>query len=62
MIDERFNQLLNGPLAHPLIPFTISRLSLALRSVVEATGEAGERALEEHCADREARDRMNDDY
>jgi hypothetical protein len=59
MTDERFNELLNGPLAHPLVPFTITRLALALRSVVEATGEAGERALEDHCADREAQDRMN---
>lgn len=56
MTDERFNQLLNGPLSHPLVPFTITRLAMALRAVVEATGEAGDRALEQYCAEREAQD------
>jgi hypothetical protein len=54
--DERFNELLNGPLAHPMPMFAISRLALALRDVVGATGEAGEKALECHCADRELSD------
>lgn len=61
MTNERFNQLLQGPLAHPLVPFTITRLALALRSVVEATGKAGEDALERHCADREAQDQRADE-
>jgi hypothetical protein len=39
MTDERFNDLLNGPLRHPLPMFTMSRLEIALRA---ATGEAGE--------------------
>lgn len=60
MTNERFNELLNGPLAHPMGPFTITRLALALRAVVEATGEAGEKALEEHCRDRDEQDRRND--
>ena len=56
MKDARFQALLNGPLSHPVVPFTITRLILALRAVVEATGAAGEAALEEHCALREAQD------
>jgi hypothetical protein len=48
---ERFNELLNGPLGHPLPIFAITRLALALRAVVDATGDAGERALEEYCRD-----------
>lgn len=59
MTEERFNTLLNGPLSHPLLPFTITRLALALRSVVEATGQAGEDALEAYCAGREDQDRRN---
>jgi len=53
MTDERFNELLQGPLHHPMVPFAITRLALALRAVVEATGEAGTKALEDHCALRE---------
>lgn len=59
MTTERFNELLNGPLAHPLPMFAIMRLAMALRAVVEATGEAGEAALENHCAEREERDRKS---
>jgi hypothetical protein len=60
MTEERFNELLNGPLSHPLPMFAITRLALALHAVVEATGEAGEAALETHCAERERRDREAD--
>lgn len=56
MTAERFNELVNGPLSHPMPMFTITRLLLALRAVVDSTGEAGERALEEHCAARQAKD------
>jgi hypothetical protein len=59
MTDERFNQLLRGPLHHPLPMFTLTRLAIALRTVVDATGEAGERALEEHCRSREGLDQRN---
>ena len=59
MTNERFNELLNGPLHHPMVPFVITRLSLALKAVVDATGEAGEKALEDHCAAREAQDHRN---
>jgi hypothetical protein len=59
MTSERFNQLLNGPLHHPMVPFAITRLALALRAVVEATGKAGEDALERHCHDRQAEDDRN---
>lgn len=56
MTNERFNELLNGPLAHPMMPFMITRLALALRAVLEATGKAGDDALEAYCAARCARD------
>ena len=61
MTDERFNELLEGPLHHPVLPFSLTRLMLALRHVVESTGAAGELALEEHCAGRAARDRRVDE-
>jgi len=54
--NQGFNELLNGPLAHPLPQFSITRLALALRDVVESTGEAGEKALEAHCAARADKD------
>ena len=60
MTNERFNELLNGPLSHPLAPFAITRLALALRDVVISTGEAGERALEEHCRARQDLDELKD--
>ena len=60
MTDDRFNELLEGPLNHPLLPFQITRLVLALRHVVESTGEAGEQALEAYCRDRDEQDRRAD--
>jgi hypothetical protein len=57
--EQRFNELLNGPLSHPMPMFVITRLALALRAVVEATGEPGDRALEQHCAAREAQDQRH---
>lgn len=57
MTEDRFNELLNGPLAHPLPMFTIMRLGMCLLSVVQATGEAGEKALEDWCAAKEESDR-----
>ena len=59
MTNERFNELLNGPLSHPMPMFTITRLALALRDVVESTGAAGEAALERHCRERQAQDDRN---
>jgi hypothetical protein len=56
MTVDRFNQLLAGPLFHPLPMFTTTRLALALKHVVDQTGEAGEKALEDWCADREEAD------
>ena len=56
MTHERFNELLAGPLAHPVPLLTVSRLVLALKAVVDATGDAGEKALEEYCAARERED------
>lgn len=55
MSDERFNELVNGPLNHPMFPFKITRLLLALRHVVESCPEA-ERAFEEACRGREEDD------
>lgn len=53
MTGERFNELLNGPLHHPMPMFVITRLALALRSVVDATGSDGEQALENYCRHRQ---------
>lgn len=61
MTDERFNQLVNGPLSHPMPMFVITRLAMALRAVVEATGHAGEIALEKHCMEREEQDERDYD-
>lgn len=60
MTNERFNELLNGPLSHPLPMFTITRLSLALMAVVEATGAEGEKALEAYCEQRAVQDEPDD--
>ena len=56
MTDERFNELLNGPLSHPHPMMMINRLAIALRVVLAAGGPAAEKAFEEHCEEREARD------
>jgi hypothetical protein len=53
---ERYNELLRGPLWHPLPGFTITRLALALKAVVDACGDKGDQALEVYCADLQARD------
>ena len=49
MTDERFNELVNGPLSHPVGPLFMLRLANALRMVVERCGGAGDVALEAHC-------------
>lgn len=56
MTTEEFNGLLQGPLFHPMPMFTMMRLQIALKSVVDATGEAGSAALREHCRVREDKD------
>ena len=56
MTDTEFNRLLDGPLQHPLIALRISRLAMALRSVVEQCGEHGSSALRAYCAARQARE------
>jgi hypothetical protein len=64
MTTERFNELLAGPLAHPMPMFTISRLALALKHVVDETGAAGAHALEVYCdllSERDARDSQDDE-
>ena len=58
MTDDRFAELVNGPLAHPLIPFRLLRLVQALRAVLLATGAAGDAAFEAHCTERELMDRI----
>lgn len=60
MDDDRFNRLLDGPLSHPMPMFTASRLALALKHVVDATGQAGEEALLEYCNARQQRDDLVD--
>jgi glycine cleavage system aminomethyltransferase T len=58
MNTDRFNELLNGPLMHPLPIFHCSRLAMALAFVLQRTGEAGEKALEEFCSARDQLDRF----
>lgn len=58
MTDERFNELLNGPISHPIMPLYMLRLAQALRSVVEKCGEAGDAALEAHCKEQDEMDRI----
>lgn len=52
MTNSRFKELLAGPLYHPLTIFQLTNLAEALRAVVDATGEAGDKALEDFCRDR----------
>jgi hypothetical protein len=47
MTTERFNELLAGPLHHPLPMFTITRLAIALRAVVAITGCASGSCIRE---------------
>jgi hypothetical protein len=60
MTIDRYNELLNGALAHPLWPMRLSRLQIALWFVLERTGEAGTQALEDHCRVRDEQDRQHD--
>ncbi len=61
MTDKEFNGLINGPLSHPLVLLRLNRLMIALRVVLKATGEAGDKALREHCAQRDKRDNPEDE-
>ena len=56
MSDERFNELLAGPFSHPLPMMALVRLALALKHVVDATGQKGDAALEAFCRRLEDRD------
>ncbi|HEV2224397.1 MAG TPA: hypothetical protein VGR84_15490 [Candidatus Acidoferrales bacterium] len=47
MTEERFLELLNGPLFHPIGTISSIRLGAALRFVLFKTGDAGDAALEE---------------
>jgi len=64
MTDERFNELLNGPLDHPFPMFRLTRLARALGYVVSQTGTAGAAALEEFCKAQDMTDRIKsgDEY
>lgn len=59
MTDERFNELLEGPLYHPLPMFIMTRRSLALMAVTHFCEREGADALEAFCesSDPEARDK-----
>jgi len=57
--SEEFNAFLNGPLSHPMPMMRLNRLAIALRCVVDDTGEAGEKALREHCRLRAEKDRKD---
>lgn len=60
MDNVKFTNLLRGPLAHPLPVFSITRLALALKYVVDRCGDAGEQALDEYCVGRELRDHIEE--
>jgi hypothetical protein len=53
---DRFNELLNGPLAGRSPMETIENFAHALKFVVDACGEPAAELLEAHCADRDAED------
>ena len=66
MTDERFLELLEGPLNHPLLPFCLTRISLALVMVANSCGREGADALEAYCETsrpecRDADGRMSND-
>ena len=44
-----------------MILFQVTRLALALRAVVDATGQVGAAALEDYCAARERQDKAQDE-
>jgi hypothetical protein len=50
MNNERFVELIQGPLSHPSQPVMHMRLVGALRTLVEVAGKSGEKALEDFCA------------
>jgi hypothetical protein len=59
MTDERFNELMYGPLSHPLLPFRFTRLMLALRAVVDSSPEA-EKAFEQYCCELDRLERRGE--
>jgi hypothetical protein len=61
MQTEAFNDLLQGPLCHPLPSMTIMRLVLALKFVVDECGDNGEAALMRWCQARESADMGEED-
>jgi hypothetical protein len=61
MTVERFNELLDGPLSHPLPTSMMNRLALALLEVVRATGEYGARVLERFCRELQEEDEQDRD-
>lgn len=61
MSTEEFNRHLAGALHHPFPMFVITRLSLALKHVVDATGAPGEQALRDWCTQRNEHDEEQDD-
>lgn len=52
MTEERFFQLINGPLQHPMIEFHLTRVIMALQTVVESCPQA-EQAFERHCTSKD---------
>ena len=56
MTEQRFLELLNGPLYNPIGSVMVKHLVTALRAVIAATGKAGEKAFEDHCAARKAQE------
>lgn len=59
MTNERFNELLNGPLYHPMMPFTVTRLARALEYVLSEVGVEADAALETFCEYQKAKDEQD---
>ena len=66
LTDEQFNKLLTMLLgrywdseSHPNPNFLIRTLVVAMKALVDATGQAGEKALEKYCNDHRL---VMDDY
>lgn len=59
MEASELNDILNGPLSHPLIPMQINRFALALASVVYGGGIAAADALRIHAGERQRRDEQS---
>ena len=57
---ERFNELLRGPLSHPMPLFHISRLARALQFIVDHDNPKADKDLEIFCELQQQQDDLQD--